>query len=412
MTVTASPSIRRAATADRRIVVTALGITQILAWGSTYYLLAVLAKPIAADTGWPLPWIVGGLSLGMLIQGVVSPYVGDAIGRFGGRPVLSASAALLATGLFGLATAPDLAVYVAAWLVLGVGMAAGLYEAAFSALGRLYGHGARQPITVLTLFGGFASTVCWPLSAFLAGALGWRGTCLIYAGLQVTLALPVYLLALPRETGRTAVPAPTAIEPPAGGGPRRGPGSHRRLFVVMATCFTIGAATASLLSVHLLNLLQARQISLAAAVGLGALVGPSQVGARVIEMLFGTRTHPSLTMMVSAILTLAGVTLLWAGIPAVALAVVLYGAGMGIKSIARGTLPLAVFGADRYPSLMGRLAMPGLVAGAAAPSLGAFLIDRMGATGALGVLAAAALANVGLASLLAGLVRLDRRGKT
>ena len=155
-----------------RLIVPALGITQILAWGSSYYLPAVLAKPIADDTGWSLTWVIGALSLGLLMAGLASPFVGRQIHRHGGRPVLIASALLLAAGQLGLAVSPNLPVFIAAWLVTGLGMSAGLYDAAFSTLGRIYGQDARQHITTLTLFGGFASTVCWPLSAYLPAGAG------------------------------------------------------------------------------------------------------------------------------------------------------------------------------------------------------------------------------------------------
>jgi MFS family permease len=160
-------------------VISALGLTQILAWGSSYYLPTVLARPIAANTGWPFTWVVGGLSLGLLVSGLASRQVGRAIERHGGRPVLVTSALLLAIGLSTLALAPDIAIYLAAWTILGLGMGAGLYEAAFSTLGRLYSLNARSAITSLTLWGGFAATVCWPLSAFLVHVVGWRSTCLV-----------------------------------------------------------------------------------------------------------------------------------------------------------------------------------------------------------------------------------------
>ena len=166
-------------------MVAALGIVQILAWGSSYYLLAVLAGPIARDTGWPYAWVIGGVSLGLLVAGLASVRVGRAIEEYGGRRVLAAGAVLLAAGLALMAAAPSVPVYLAAWLVLGLGMGAGLYDAAFSTLGRLYGAGARGAITALTLWGGFASTVCWPLSAWLVEGVGWRGACLAYAGLHL-----------------------------------------------------------------------------------------------------------------------------------------------------------------------------------------------------------------------------------
>ena len=185
---------------NRALVISVLGVTQIFAWGSSYYLPAVLAKPTASDTGWSLSWVVGGLSLGLLIAGIVSPWVGRAIAQRGGRPVLAGSAGLLATGLSALALAHSLPAFLIAWALIGLGMGAGLYDPAFATLGRLYGHSGRSAITTLTLFGGFASTVCWPLSAFLDAHLGWRGACLVYAGFQIAVALPAYLFMLPRES--------------------------------------------------------------------------------------------------------------------------------------------------------------------------------------------------------------------
>src|SRR5262245_34762073 len=140
-----------AAAPPARVIVPALGVTQILAWGSSYYLPAVLARPIADDTGWPLSWVVGGLSLGLLVTGLAAPFVGRQIHRYGGRPVLIASAVLLAIGSLCQALSPTLPVFLAAWVLMGLGMSAGLYDAAFSTLGRTYGQEARQHITTLTL---------------------------------------------------------------------------------------------------------------------------------------------------------------------------------------------------------------------------------------------------------------------
>jgi MFS family permease len=387
----------------RGIVVTALGVTQILAWGSSYYLPAVLAQPIAADTGWPLPWVVGGLSLGLLAAGLISPRVGRAIERSGGRPVLASSSVLLAAGLAGMALAHGLPAYLAAWMVIGLGMGTGLYDAAFATLGRLYGQGARGAITNLTLFGGFASTVCWPLSAFLVETAGWRGACLTYAGLQLAMALPIHLALLPKRppapvhlaaqsATRLAAPLP---RPPASMVPDR-----PATLLLLAAALTLGSVIQGVVSVHLLTVLQAQGAELAAAVALGALVGPSQVGARVVEKLLGGRYHPIWTMTASTVLVAAGLGLLWAGFPVMAACLVPYGAGVGINSIAGGTLPLALFGAEGYAALMGRLAAPMLIASALAPSACAFLLERVGASGTLAVLVAAALGNVALVAAL------------
>ncbi|MXQ10255.1 MFS transporter [Microvirga makkahensis] len=383
-----------------RLVIATLGVTQILAWGCSFYLPAVLARPIAADTGWSLGWIVGGLSVGLLAAGIVSPKVGSTIDAKGGRPVLIASSILLGAGLATLALAHSLPVYMLAWLLTGVGMGTGLYDAAFATLGRLYGKRARSAITTLTLWGGFASTVCWPLSAYLVEHLGWRGACAVYALIQVFISLPLHALVIPK-----AIPAAHGPTPPAAGQGHPSPaaltGSRRtRAFLLLAAILTFGAMTASMIGVHLLTLLQARGLELAAAVALGALVGPSQVGARIVEMAFGRHYHPIWTMVASVALVAAGVILLVAGFPILALALALYGAGNGIGSIAKGTLPLALFGPFGYASLMGKLAMPSLLAQALSPSIGAILIEWGGADAALRLLSGLTCLNLGLVGLL------------
>jgi MFS family permease len=152
---------------NRRVVVSVLGFGQILSWGSTFYLLAVLAPAIARETGWPYAWVISGVSVGLLVAGVVSPRLGRVIGEKGGRAVLALGAVLIAGGLVLLGATQNFAWYLAAWIFIGGGMSAGLYDAAFSTLGSIYGRESRSAITLVTLFGGFASTVCWPISAFL-----------------------------------------------------------------------------------------------------------------------------------------------------------------------------------------------------------------------------------------------------
>jgi MFS family permease len=374
------------------VVVSAIGMAQILAWGSSYYLPAVLAGPIAADTGWPLAWVVGALSIGLLVSGLVSPRIGHVIERRGGRPVLAASAILLGIGLLGLSLAPTLPVFIAAWVVIGLGMGAGLYDPAFSALGRLYGETARPAITHVTLYGGFASTVCWPLTAFLAFELGWRGACMAYAAIHIAVVLPLYLFGLPREEERLPQGASGSGPPPGQVRP-----DQRLAFVLLAAGFTLANLIMTVIAVHLLTLLQAQGLALASAVSLGALIGPSQVGGRILEMMFGKNVHPVWSLLVSSALVAVGLGLL-VGLSGAAIAacIVLYGAGSGIRSIARGTVPLALFGREGYAILMGRLALPSLLATAAAPMIGAWLLEWTGPNGTMVALLAAAILNVAL----------------
>ncbi len=376
-----------AAERPSRLVVSAIGVGQILAWGTTYYLLAVLAVPIAQATGWPLSWLFGALSLGLVVSGLVSPWVGRRIHQGGGRRVLAASAVLIGLGQLALALAPGLPVFLAAWVVIGLGMGAGLYDPAFSTLGRLYGEQARPAITQVTLFGGFASTLCWPLTALLNEGLGWRGACLAYAALQFALVLPLYLLALPREA---AAPAVAANARPAG--------TLRRdqlfPFYLVAVIFTLAYAVMTVIAVHLLTLLQARGMALAAAVALGTLVGPAQVGGRLLEMALGRKTHPIWTLVASAGLVALGAIMLFLAPGWAAASIVMYGMGSGLRSIVRGTVPLALFGREGYAILMGRLSVPTLLATAAAPMLGVWLLDGFGAEGTLLALCIAGVVNL------------------
>ena len=388
---------------SRPVTVTALGIAQILGWGTSFYFPAVLAPPIAVDTGWPLSWVVSGTSIGLLIAGLIAPRVGSIIDRRGGRPVLALSSLLYAAGLLCIGLAPNLPVYLIGWIVLGGGMGTGLYDAVFAALGKLYGRDARLPITNLTLFGGFASTVCWPLSAFLAESFGWRSACLIYAGLHLVISLPLQMAVMPPLSSGQAKQAGADDDMATRSG---GPVVHERLILVLlASVLTISAGIGSSVIVHMMIFLQARGADFALAVTLGTLFGPAQVGARFIERLFGAHYHPIWTMVASCVLMLIGLGLLLTGLPLLALTVLIYGGGYGIMWIARGTLPLALFGPERYATLMGRLAFPSLIVQALAPSAAAFLIEQRGADATMATLTAFAALNVCLISVLWGLCR-------
>jgi predicted MFS family arabinose efflux permease len=388
---------------DRRIVITALGISQILAWGTSFYFPAVFAEPILRDTGWSLGFVVGGTSLGLLVAGLISPQVGKLIDAHGGRPMLLASSLFYAAGLIGVGLSPALPVYLAAWVLIGIGMGTGLYDAVFAALGRLYGSEARGPITNLTLFGGFSSTICWPLSALMIDHVGWRSACLIYAGLHLLVSLPLQM-AVVRPVSARAAAAPT----------RDDEGQHAEwpqlrneslIFALLAVVLSVAAGIGSIVVVHLLIFLQARGVDYAVAVSLGTLFGPAQVGARVVERLFGARYHPIWTMIGSCTLMAAGLLMLSGGFPILMLTILLYGAGYGVSWIGRGTLPLALFGPVRFPRLMGKLAFPSLIVQALAPSAGALLIEASGVDATIALLTLLALANLVLIGVLWWLCR-------
>jgi hypothetical protein len=380
---------------SRRVVIAVLGSLQILSWGSTFYLPAVLARPIVQDTGWAYTVVVGGLSVGLLVAGLVSPRTGRTIALHGGRPVLAAGSILLAVGLLIIGTAQNYGRYFTGWGVLGAGMGAGLYDAAFASLGVLYGKGARGAITSVTLFGGFASTVCWPVSAYLVEHFGWRSTCFAYAGIHLAVALPLYIAVLPRRSG---VEAGTAV--PSNVSPAALHHEEPFLFGMLSAVLTISAAILSMMGAQLITLLQARGLDIKTAVTLGMLIGPSAVGARFIEMLAGPRYHPIWTMIASVALVFVGACLFLVGSLGFAVAIILYAAGNGIGSIAKGTLPLALFGPIRYPALMGRLALPIMVAMALSPYAGAVAFQHGGATWTFALLLGLASTNMALVAIL------------
>jgi MFS family permease len=387
----------------RPVVVALLGCMQILAWGSTFYLLPPLARSIVDDTGWPYDRVMAGLALGLFAAGLVSPRTGRLIARHGGRRVLAGGALLVALGLVIVGSADSLPVYLAGWIVLGAGMGASLYDAAFATLGALYGTAARGPIAAVTLYGGFASTVCWPFSAWLVGATGWRGACLVYAAIHVALGCFGSLLVIPSRRPEPAAAA-TGERPAAGG---LAPGECL-VFALLCAALTIGAAILSLVGSQLITLLTGSGLSLAEAVGLGMIIGPAAVGARAIETLAGPRYHPIWTMVASVTLVAGGAALFFAGPAAFAVAIASYAAGNGIGSIAKGTLPLALFGAARYPALAGLIARPVLVAMSLAPYVGAWSLQAGGVRATLTVFAGLAATNVVLVATLLWLTRARR----
>ena len=378
---------------QRVATVAALGSAQTLAWASSYYLPAVLATPIAKDIGVSPPTVFAAFSLALVVSALLGPYAGRAIDRWGGRPVLIGTNLVFATGLASLGFVQGPAGLFAAWVVLGIGMGSGLYEAAFAALVRLHGRDSRNVITGITLIAGFASTVGWPLSTLLESQVGWRGACFAWAGLHLVLGIPLNAL-LPKAD---ATLLPTAA-PHASAAPETPHRRHeRRAALILAFVFAATWFVSTSMAAHLPQLLQAGGATLAAAIAVGALIGPAQVGGRLLEFGVLRRVHPLLSARLAALMHPVGATLLLLlGAPAAAMFAVLHGAGNGILTIAKGTLPLAIFGPQAYGQRQGLLMVPARIAQALAPWLFGIFIDRWGAgalwlSGALGLLAFGAL---------------------
>jgi len=376
-----------------------LGVTQILAWGALFYPPVLTVPLIAAERGWSITFAMGGLSLALLTAGLASPRVGLLIDRYGGHRVMPAGSLLAALGLVALVLAPHPAAYIVVWMLLGVAIAASLYDPAFSTLGRIFGAQARRPITALTLVGGFASTVSWPATHFLIATGGWRGAYLVYAALLAGVAAPLLAFALPRMRAQSR--GADAADPGQARGAVLPPGG--RPFIVLATAFAAYAFVPSGLSAHLLAIFGRAGIDAGTVVTIGALFGPAQVAARIGELVFARQTHPlnvarfavGMLLVACAMLALFGIS-----VTAAAAFMVTFGMANGLMTIARGAVPLALFGPAGYGHLMGRIGRAYLAMQAIAPLALAFAVERGSDAGVLAIIAGFALMSfAGLLSI-------------
>ena len=385
-------------TPPRLRIVSTLGAAQTLAWASSYYLPAMLARPMAADLGVAEPTVFAAFSAALVVSAFIGPHSGRRIDRWGGRPVLMATSVGFALGLAMLATASGPVGLFAAWLVLGLSMGSGLYEAAFASLVRLYGHDARNAITGITLIAGFASTVGWPLSAALEHAWGWRGACWAWAGLHLLIGLPLNAW-LPRVAAPAAAPDAVPLSSPtlAPATPEEPP---LRSAALLAWVFAVTWFISTAMAAHLPHLLDAVGTAPGTVIAIGALVGPAQVAGRLLEFGFLRRLHPLLSARAAALMHPLGAALLaLAGAPAAAAFALLHGAGNGILTIAKGTLPLALFGTAGYGHRQGLLMLPARLGQALSPWLFGLLLARFGAA-ALWISAALALSALGALCLI------------
>jgi predicted MFS family arabinose efflux permease len=350
-------------------IILALGTTQTLAWASSYYLPAILADPIGRDLGVSSNWIFAAFSASLVISALLGPRVGRQIDLVGGRSVLSMSNVTLAAGLALLGATYSIPVLVIAWLLLGVGMGFGLYDAAFAALGRIYGDAARRSITGITLLAGFASTVGWPLTAWGLETIGWRDTCFAWAVAHILIGLPINFFMLPAVKGARAAVA-AAIKPHI---------PIDRTMILLAFAFAAAWSVTGAMAAHMPRILEAAGATTVQAVAAGALFGPAQVVARIFEASFLSRYHPLLSTRLACVMhPIGAVILAVAGGAASSAFAIFFGLGNGILTIARGTLPLAIFGPQNYGYRLGIIGAPARMAQAAAPLAFGLLIDTMG----------------------------------
>ena len=355
---------------SRLSVMLILGSTQTLAWGSSYYLPAILADPISRSLGISSTWFFAAFSASLLIAALIGPRVGRTIDAYGGREVLALSNVVIAAGLIVLGLSYTSTTLGVAWLLLGIGMGLGLYDSAFAMLGRIYGMEARSAITGISLLAGFASTIGWPLTALGVAEFGWRNTCFAWAAAHLLIGLPLnrFLLPKPHNVARQTEAAQAVHIP------------FDRNMALLAFAFAAGWMVVAAMAAHLPRLLEAAGATTLQAVAAGALIGPAQVAARIAEASVLRRHHPLVSARLAMIAHPLGAAVLayFGASGASGAFAALHGAGSGVMTIARGTVPLAIFGPDNYGYRLGILGAPARIAQAAAPLLFGVLIDRFG----------------------------------
>ncbi|MBS7781201.1 MFS transporter [Acidovorax sp. CCYZU-2555] len=373
-----------------------LGIAQIMVWGGSLFLLAVLAEPIHADTGWSMTWIYGALSVGVLVSALLSPAAGRRIARGQGRAILIAAGLAIALGIAIVGIAEYFAVFLLGWCLIGVGMAGGLYDPLFATLGRHYGRESRKSINTVTLVAGFASTVAWPIQAWMVAAWGWRDACLVYAAVLMVAVVPLYCYAMPRH--HLVLDEPKAVESKAMS-PQGVDELPAGLYGLLSLVFSIAAILMTAMSVQIILLLKGSGHSDAAAIALAALIGPSMVFVRFLSMPF-RHLPPVWLALFSAACVALGLALISLAPMAAAFGIVCYGIGNGLRAVVRGTLPLSLLSPASLPLVMGRLSRSSLLCQAFTPVACGFLFTHLGAQGTLWALTALAVANALLTALL------------
>jgi MFS family permease len=375
------------------VVVLALGITQITSWGSIYYVFSLLMEPLQRELGADKTVVVGAFSLALLVSGSLAPFIGGRIDRHGGRRAMALGSLLGAIGLAALAFVDNVLQLYAVWLVLGAAMAATLYDPAFAVVTQAFRDDYRKAIAVLTLFGGFASTVFWPLSQALITQFGWRDAVLVLALVNLALCVPLHLIVLPAAPQR---PPPSAALPSPGMAPRAA--LRDPTFVFLCLAFTVNAMVLSAMAVHMLAMLVSKGLAPAQAATFGALVGPMQVAGRLTEVTVGRRFSPLRVGIVAMAMQPASLLLfhaLPAGLSSMLLFALLYGAGNGVVTIVRGTIPAYLYGREHYGAINGLMASPVLVAKALGPVLAALVWALAGSYDGV-VLALASAASLAL----------------
>jgi predicted MFS family arabinose efflux permease len=380
--------------------VLALGLTQTIGYGTLYYAYGVLAPAISREFGVGIDWFFGAFTVGLLLGGLLAPIVGRELDRRGARQVMSIGSLAAAGGLVACALAPNIWAFATAVVFTEAAACLVLYEAAFAGLTQIYRHEARRSITLITLIAGFASTIFWPLTQWMLGAFDWRWTLLIFAAVHLVVCFPLHITVLGRaEATVMAATAAMLSEPP----PILAGEARRRALIFYTLAIVISGLVTSAFPVHMLRIIENEGFTAEAAALIAMVMGPAQVLARLIEVLGGQRFDPLMTGRVALGALAACIALLLATPSSLATAVAfaaLYGAAQGLITIARGTVPLQLFGPEGYGALVGRITGLRFLVNAASPFLFALAMAQLSVDAALWVCGAVAVLAFGLFLLL------------
>lgn len=368
-----------------------IGIAQILIWGGSFFLLAVFARPIMDEMGWGREIVYGGLSIGLLVSAVVLPCLGRLFNYFEGKNILSFSGLLISLGLIVLAYSSNIWSFYIAWIVIGMGMALGLYDALFAVLGHYFGLNAKKLIIALTLISGFCTTIVWPVQVYAITLLGWRETLLFWAILLFIFIGPIYYYCLPKQEHISLKNIKKVKEGIIT--------LEHNIYYLMSSIFMISSIIMTIMSIQLIDILQETGVTLVAAIAMSTLLGPSQIASRIFDLVTKF-DHPIKSLLVSVSLVIIGIILLMLGPQYAVFGIIVYGAGNGLRSIIRGTLPLVLVNKHEYPLLMGKLAGPSMFAQAITPLIAGYIMEKYHANCLLLLTAMLAVFNVLLSTIL------------
>jgi predicted MFS family arabinose efflux permease len=380
---------------DRTIM--ALGLTQTIGYGSLFYAYGVLAPAIARDFGVGLDWFFGAFTIGLLLGGLIAPLVGRELDRRGARAVMRVGSLLAGLALLCCAIAPSLWVFATSIILAEAAACLVLYEAAFAALTQIHRHEARRGITLITLIAGFASTVFWPLTQFMLVTFDWRWTLAIFALAHLAICAPIHHALLRRAVPLADTPAdpladplaPSVADPPVLTGAER-----QRALALFTVAISISGLVYSCFPVHMLRIIENEGFSPEAAALVAMVMGPAQVLARFVEITLGHRFDPLMTgraALGTAVASIAVLLLVSGTLASAIIFATLYGASQGLITIARGTVPLQLFGPKGYGTLVGRITGLRFLVNAAGPFLFALAATHLSMDRALAISAVVAL---------------------